>query len=291
MGTACHHQAIPEDSAGGVVSHEILGDDFPTLLTEESLGLKSPINQEMMKGWMDNDEISTVSEGNDSSKQDRSGAIALDTDNDEGDGTENGQDADTCQESLPLVVTVFGAKGLREADWLPGTDRYFHCVLRTCPRRQDTATCQKTRAVKIVVDPMKDVVDPFWAVEDGIMEAQYVAGDSLEFDVVDTDGDGKGGLLGRAFLEAARFSERGFVGELPLEGAGAIFGTAATLSVEIMQPGRTRQLQGKKATDAQDSTDPIDPRSNLFALITEGKPQPVTRRRDRAEAFARQRIW
>jgi len=293
MGMICQHESGPAEDGE-------ITDQLPTLLNEEVKG-------DITKGWMEPDDISIASEGDALLKQDRAETLVSDPgsdDADEGDRSEGGQDelpqteqpllSETCAESLPLVVAVLGAKGLREADWLPGAHRYFHCVLRTCPRRQGRSTCQ-TRAVKDVVGAMNDVVDANWAEEDGIMEAQYVTGDSLEFDVVDSDDDGNSGLLGRAFLEAARFSERGFIGELPLEGAGAIFGTAATLSVEIMQPGQKRQSSNPKT--ATDSRDPIDsrvakdPRSKLFSLIKKGSARPLNRRQLRAEAFARKRIW
>jgi len=282
MGTVlCQHESAPVDTCetlGSELELPTLYTDegtLPTLLTEDSGMSKRASSQEMAKGSMEHDDASIASEGKTSLRQEVSEAPLL---------------PETCQEPLSLVVVVLGAKGLREADWLPGTQRYFHTVLRTCPGRQGKPACQ-TKAVKDVVDAMNDVVDANWAEEDGIMEAQYVAGDSLQFDVVDTDGDGNSGLLGRAFLDAGRFSERGFIGELPLEGAGAIFGTAATLSVEIMQPGQTRQVSLKEAAiarDPRDHGDHRDPRSSLFALIKEGKP---SRRHRRAEAFARKRIW
>jgi hypothetical protein len=299
MGTVCQHEIAPleiKETLSGYLS------DLPTLLTEEGIARKPPANPEMAKGLMQHHDNSPASEGNPSLRQEGGKALEPGMSNDnEGHGTEGGKDeppqpewpllSKTCHEPLPLVVVVLGAKGLREADWLPGTHRYLHTVLRTCPGRHGKPTCQ-TRAVRDVVDPMNDVVDANWAGEDGTMEAQYVAGDSLEFDVVDTDGNGNSGLLGRAFLEAAKFSEHGFTGDLPLEGAGAIFGTAATLSVEIMQPGHTtRQVNQMEAADAKDPSDPRDPRdprAGLFALIK----SPQNRRRHlRAEAFARQRMW
>jgi len=295
MGAICQHEPDPVDTLVTV------SNALPTLLAEEGNVRKPPANRKTVRGSMEHDDASIASEGKAALRREGSRTLAPGMGNDdEGDGTERSQDelpqtelpllSETCQESLPLVVVVLCAKGLREADWLPGTHRYFYTFLRTCPQRQGKLTC-RTRAVKDVVDPMNDVVDANWSEEDGIMEAQYVAGDSLEFDVVDTDGDGTSGLIGRAFLDAARFSECGFIGELPLEGAGTIFGAAATLSVEIMQPGQTRQFSPKKAAVVRDPIDPIDPRdprSSLFALIKDGTP---SRRHLVAEAFARKRIW
>lgn len=107
-----------------------------------------------------------------------------------------------------LRVTVVGARGLRNADWLGKSDPYCVCEVRGKPDA-------KSRFQTPVID---DCLEPVWDHAGEI--ADFGSGDELMFTVMDQDTGGRADLLGKAVLTSAAFDSSGFDGELPLFEAG-----------------------------------------------------------------------
>lgn len=118
------------------------------------------------------------------------------------------------QASTPdLLVKIISARGLRDADWLPGSglmcgksDPYCICEIKGKPN---------SKFQTLVIE---DDLNPVWNRQE-IME-DYVVGDDLEFEVWDKDYGKKDDFLGRFTLTLEQFHPRGFEGEVRLEDAG-----------------------------------------------------------------------
>eukprot|EP00419_Tripos_fusus_P007950 CAMPEP_0172680454 /NCGR_PEP_ID=MMETSP1074-20121228/16775_1 /TAXON_ID=2916 /ORGANISM="Ceratium fusus, Strain PA161109" /LENGTH=899 /DNA_ID=CAMNT_0013498785 /DNA_START=99 /DNA_END=2798 /DNA_ORIENTATION=- len=154
------------------------------------------------------------------------------------------------KEGAPLRVTVLGARGLHDADWLPGarkSDTYCICELEGKPH-----------ATKIETQAINSTCDPYWDFEGGL--TNYVAGDSLVFKVYDQDWAKNDELLGVALLSGENFHRYGFEGDLPLQDAGE--GISATL-----------QLRVAPATEAAPTSEQIDQHdldiAKLAGLVSE----------------------
>jgi len=114
-----------------------------------------------------------------------------------------------------------GARGLRDADWLPGagkSDPYCICELEGKPE-----------ATKIETQVINNTSDPHWGFEGSLTD--YIAGDSLVFKVYDKDFGKSDDFLGLAVLPGEHFHPHGFEGELPLQDAGK--GITATLQLKV----------------------------------------------------------
>jgi len=105
-----------------------------------------------------------------------------------------------------LVVTVVGARGLRNSDWLPGSGKP-DCYCGVASAGKDLYT---TRVIE-------DVLEPVWAEEFEV--AEFADGAPLEFFVYDKDYVSTD-FLGKAVLEAKDYAAVGFNGELKLADAG-----------------------------------------------------------------------
>jgi len=121
------------------------------------------------------------------------------------------------EESRNLKVVIVGARGLPDAGWFPGEDRFLSCTLRSLSgdvrgstqRGEDIFTTRR----------LKNVVDPIWREETYIPETTA----SLEFHVWKADSYGMSGLLASASLMSKHGElnfNRGFHGELPLQVQG-----------------------------------------------------------------------
>jgi len=103
---------------------------------------------------------------------------------------------------LKLRITVFGARGLRNADWRTISDPYCICQITGRP-----GSCFRTAIVK-------DNLDPDWDHTDDINEFAFE--DELQFTVMDKDMIKSDDFLGRAVLKSTQIYPRGFEGELGL---------------------------------------------------------------------------
>lgn len=122
--------------------------------------------------------------------------------------------------SPPLKVTIISARGLRNADWLPGTgksDPYCTCEVQG-----------KLALQKIKTKVINDNLNPAWDHEGEIQG--YSVGDDLVFNVFDHDFAGSDGLLGTVTVHSRDFVPGGFEGELSLAGEK---GGSAFLSIRI----------------------------------------------------------
>jgi len=122
----------------------------------------------------------------------------------------------------PFRVVIVSARGLRNADWLPGagkSDVFCVCSLVGKPEMVSrTFTCS-------------DSLDPVW--NHTAEFSDYQCGDCLRIDVMDRDVSflKKDDHLGSALLASSCFDPHGFDGELALSNAGA--GTKAHLTIFI----------------------------------------------------------
>jgi len=124
--------------------------------------------------------------------------------------------------SPPLRITINSARGLRNADWLPGTgksDPYCTCEVQG-----------KLDLQKIKTKVTNDDLNPVWDHEAEI--PGYTVGDALVFNVYDYDFPGPDDLLGTVTLPSHTFVPGGFDGELQLADVGE--GGSAFLSIRIL---------------------------------------------------------
>jgi len=108
----------------------------------------------------------------------------------------------------PLKLTIVSARGLRDADWVPGagkSDPYCTCEIAGKPKE------------KLHTKVINDNLDPVWEHQGEL--PGFRPGDTLVFKVYDKD-LAKSDLLGQLKLESAEFYPHGFEGEKPLADAG-----------------------------------------------------------------------
>jgi len=106
------------------------------------------------------------------------------------------------KEANLVVITVVGARGLRDSDWLPGTGKPdCYCEVMAGGRRLHT-----TATVESTCEPVFD--EAFWV-------ADLEEDSPLEFRVYDKDLAGRD-FLGKALLPAKDYAAEGFNGELKL---------------------------------------------------------------------------
>jgi len=121
----------------------------------------------------------------------------------------------------PPKLTIVSARGLRDADWLPGagkSDPYCICEIQGKPH-----------AAKIETEVINDNLDPVWNHE--ALLAGYTPGDSLVFHIYDKDWGKKDDFLGTCVLAGDRINPPGFEGELRLTDAGK--GVEAFLKIKL----------------------------------------------------------
>jgi len=125
-----------------------------------------------------------------------------------------------CPQVPPLRMVIVGARGLRDADWVPGTgksDPYCTCEVLSRPE-----------ATKVQTSVINDTCEPTWDHEAEI--AGFQPGDVLVFKVYDQD-LGKSDFLGTVSLKSEQFYPGGFDGDVPLADAGK--GIQAFLKLKI----------------------------------------------------------
>jgi len=124
-------------------------------------------------------------------------------------------------DSPKLTVTIVGARGLRNADWAPGTGKSDpYCIL-------------KVKGTEVLrTKTVNDCLEPIWMEE--VLLPDYVDGEPLEFTMYDQD-VGKSDFLGKVSVASSIFSESGFYGDLKIEEAGV---DQAYLKLKIKVAGR-----------------------------------------------------
>mmetsp|Transcript_28470 Transcript_28470/g.88560 ORF Transcript_28470/g.88560 Transcript_28470/m.88560 type:complete len:362 (+) Transcript_28470:83-1168(+) len=106
-----------------------------------------------------------------------------------------------------LLISVVGARGLRESDWMPGSGKPdCYCEVKT-----GNLLLHTTR----VID---NACEPLWAEECKVSD--LADGSPLEFHVHDKDAVGSD-FLGSATLSAKEYMREGFNGEIKLDKSGA----------------------------------------------------------------------
>jgi len=119
-----------------------------------------------------------------------------------------------------VVVTIVGARGLRDSDWLPGAGKPdCYVEVRSADKLLHTT------------EVINNTCEPVWAEEKPLTELE--AGASLEFTVWDKDTIGSD-LLGKAVLNPEDYAGVGFNGELQLKDAKV---PQAYLRVKVKMPG------------------------------------------------------
>lgn len=117
-----------------------------------------------------------------------------------------------------VTVLVAGARGLRDADWMPGSGR-------------SDCFCSVEAAMgggKFETPVIRNTLHPVWLHEGQLQGVP--AGTTLVFSVWDKDTSGRD-LLGNVTLRPELYERTGFSGELPLEDSGA--GARAFLKVKV----------------------------------------------------------
>jgi len=120
--------------------------------------------------------------------------------------------------SGPLKISILGASGLRNADWIGKSDPYCTCEILAKPD-----------AGKIKTHVIKNNLNPTWDYEAELSE--FEAGDILVFKVYDEDFGKKDDFLGTLSVMSEQFYPHGFEGDLPLQEAGT--GITANLRLRI----------------------------------------------------------
>jgi len=126
----------------------------------------------------------------------------------------------TCTGPPKIVTTqvfIVSSRGLPDAGWFPGEDRFLSCTMRAVSMEVG-GSIEKGEDI-FSTRRIKNVVDPIWREETCIPEATA----SLEFNVWKADGYGMSGLLASTSLMSNNGNfdfSRGFNGELPLHVQG-----------------------------------------------------------------------
>uniref|UniRef100_A0A7S1RHW8 C2 domain-containing protein n=1 Tax=Alexandrium catenella TaxID=2925 RepID=A0A7S1RHW8_ALECA len=136
--------------------------------------------------------------------------------------------------SQPLKVRIVSARGLRNADWMPGSgksDVYCVCSIIGKPHMTSrTITCNNT-------------LEPAWNHEAEFEDYQNC--DCLQFDLMDKDISflKKDDHLGRAMLSSSRFYPHGFDGEIPVSDASASSGACLKVFIPPAPPGSSMSVE------------------------------------------------
>lgn len=106
-----------------------------------------------------------------------------------------------------VTAVIVNARGLRDADCFPGTDRYFYCTVGIAGK---PGYIHKTRLVK-------DTLLPTWKEEFVLGAPQFSSGNDVTLSVLESDADGAGHVVAAATLKSRDFEHDGFNGDLQLE--------------------------------------------------------------------------
>lgn len=120
-----------------------------------------------------------------------------------------------------VKVTIVGAQGLRNADWVGKSDPYCVCQLADKPSSKVQTPC------------IKNCLDPMWYFQAKLVG--YSAGDPLVFELWDRDRFASSDdFLGMAMLTSDQFHSSSFYGAVALyEKSGELAKGGLTLRVEV----------------------------------------------------------
>jgi len=134
-----------------------------------------------------------------------------------------GQPEEEAKGEAKLTVTIIGARGLRNADWMPGSGK-SDCYVVVKSKDQEL---YKTQVIK-------DSLEPVWMEEVKIND--WEDGAALEFHLFDKDLVSSD-FLGKVVLEASNFAEKGFNDDIKVEPTGKAT-TDAFLKLKIKVQGK-----------------------------------------------------
>jgi len=164
-----------------------------------------------------------------------------------------------------LSVTIAGASGLRGADWRPGSGR-SDCYVAIVSKETEL---YKTEAIR-------DSLQPTWM--DTVALDDWEDGAALEFHVFD-GGPDSFELLGKAVLEASKFAESGFNGNVKIESTSKALEEAfLKLQIKVkdkelptdLLPGFKITVEKRKDESYGLDLDMSDGRTFLIVQVKEG---------------------
>jgi len=133
--------------------------------------------------------------------------------------------------TVSVKVCIDRARGLRNADWLPGTGKSDpYCIVKY--------KAQEIYRTKIISDNL----DPVW--NEDFSKDDFISGEPLEFEVWDDDGPAGDDNLGHAVVDYEVFKGSGFSGEIQLQGAGN--GISAYVHLRIKVGSEPHLIPGHK---------------------------------------------
>jgi len=121
-----------------------------------------------------------------------------------GEAVESKDDADLTKLNYNLEVKIVSARGIRDADWAPGTGHSDpYCVAEVIGK-----------SAKITTDVKNDEKDPVWNATGTLVAAQT---DSIQFSVFDKDVGKEDDLLGKVSLPCSKCVPGGWSGEIKMK--------------------------------------------------------------------------
>jgi hypothetical protein len=183
-----------------------------------------------------------------------------------------------------LRVTIVQCEGLRNADTFGKSDPY--CICNFAKKENDETT-------EITTPVIDDDLNPKWNFTGTI--ADYDAGDSLKFQVLDKDMTGEPEVLGEVVLEGSQIQIQqsggenvlgGFEGDLELLNAGAGYNPKLRVKIEVVKgpPPRSFEFASNKKFDPNNSTsldEQADAQEELDAIMHALSKIPYPKLRDR----------
>lgn len=137
--------------------------------------------------------------------------------------TEIGTELDIVGEEDPkakFTISILGAKGLRDSDWLPGSGKP-DCY---CVAMRGGTEIYRTKTID-------NSLTPYW--EENFDVFEYNDGEELEFKVYDKDLVGSD-LLGKVVLTKELFAVNGVNGEFELEETGTNIRAYLALKIKVL---------------------------------------------------------
>jgi len=192
-----------------------------------------------------------------------------------GDSEEPPVEEPAAEAEPKLTLTIISARGLRNADWLPG---YGKSDCYVVVKSKDTEL-YKTQVIK-------DSLEPVWMEEVKIND--WEDGAALEFHLFDKDLVSSD-FLGKVVLEASNFEEKGFNDDIKIEPAGKA-AKESFLKLKIKVKGKEPpppplsefKVTIEKGGASSYSLD-LDVQDDIRLLITEIRNGPCKKFNDNAQ--------
>lgn len=126
------------------------------------------------------------------------------------------QDDAAAADGPALTIKIMGARGLRQADWIPGSGA-SDCFCKVKAAKAEGAAKgegDEEEACLFQTKTINNTLTPLWQEEAEITD--FAEGTDLEFSVWDEDTGKSADHLGKVILKYAEFKDNGFNGELKL---------------------------------------------------------------------------